>query len=150
MSPNQALDWFVWTSGGVHTSHVKTHLNGFVINTNVDILLFPHYTEWVINYQGPIDIFNSISKSWYKALNIWNVSTIVLKHKSVVRGLAQAVAMTGSDLSSSSKPWKAQYKTSFVVYEEFHEQVKWPALSLKDVCYILFDQLHIWEQMFCH
>ena len=41
-----------------------------------------------------------------------------------VRGLAQAVAMTGSDLSSSSKPWKAQYKTSFVVYEEFHEQVK--------------------------
>ena len=45
-------------------------------------------------------------------------------HILVVRGLAQAVAMTGSDLSSSSKPWKAQYKTSFVVYEEFHEQVK--------------------------
>ena len=108
------------------------------------------YIERVINYQGPIDIFNSLSKSWYKALNIWNVSTIFLKHKSVDRGLAQAVAMTGSDLSSSSKPWKAQYKTSFVVYEEFHEQVKWPALSLKDVFYILFDQLHIWEQMFCH
>ena len=42
----------------------------------------------------------------------------------LVRGLAQAICMTGSDLSSSSKPWKAQYKTSFVVYEEFHEQVK--------------------------
>ena len=33
--------------------------------------------------------------------------------------------MTGSDLNSSSKPWKVQQKTSVVVYKEFHEQVSW-------------------------
>ena len=31
--------------------------------------------------------------------------------------------MTGCDLSSSSKPWGVQEKTTKVVYQEFHEQV---------------------------
>ena len=39
------------------------------------------------------------------------------------RLLVQAVSMTGCDLSSSSKPWGVQEKTTKVVYQEFHEQV---------------------------
>ena len=31
--------------------------------------------------------------------------------------------MTGCDLSSSSKPWSVQEKTTKVVYDEFYEQV---------------------------
>ena len=31
--------------------------------------------------------------------------------------------MTGSDLNSSAKPWDTQFRTSKVVYAEFHEQV---------------------------
>ena len=37
--------------------------------------------------------------------------------------LAQAIMMTGSDLSSSSKSWEAQYQTTAIIYEEFYEQV---------------------------
>ena len=39
------------------------------------------------------------------------------------RLLVQSIAMTGSDLNSSSKPWEIQVKTTKVVYEEFYEQV---------------------------
>lgn len=38
------------------------------------------------------------------------------------RMLAMALCMTGSDLNSSSKPWEVQYRTSKIVYAEFHEQ----------------------------
>ena len=37
--------------------------------------------------------------------------------------LAMALCMTGSDLNSSSKPWEVQFRTSKIVYAEFHEQV---------------------------
>ena len=40
------------------------------------------------------------------------------------RLLVQAIALSGSDLSSSSKPWTVQAQTAQVVYEEFHEQVQ--------------------------
>ena len=40
------------------------------------------------------------------------------------RRLAMALCMTGSDLNSSSKPWKTQFNTSKLVYAEFHEQVQ--------------------------
>ena len=40
------------------------------------------------------------------------------------RLLAQSICLTGSDLNSSSKPWNVQVKTTQVVYEEFHDQVK--------------------------
>ena len=40
------------------------------------------------------------------------------------RRLAMALCMTGSDLNSSSKPWETQFRTSKLVYSEFHEQVK--------------------------
>ena len=39
------------------------------------------------------------------------------------RLLVQSIAMTGSDLNSSSKPWEIQVRTTKVVYEEFYEQV---------------------------
>ena len=39
--------------------------------------------------------------------------------------LAMALCMTGSDLNSSSKPWEVQFRTSKIVYAEFHEQVNW-------------------------
>ena len=39
------------------------------------------------------------------------------------RLLVQSIAMTGSDLNSSSKPWDIQVRTTKVVYEEFYEQV---------------------------
>ena len=41
----------------------------------------------------------------------------------VNRLLVQSIAMTGSDLNSSSKPWDIQVRTTKVVYEEFYEQV---------------------------
>ena len=44
----------------------------------------------------------------------WNISD----H----RHLAMALCMTGSDLSSSSKPWPIQRRVSDIVYAEFHEQ----------------------------
>ena len=40
------------------------------------------------------------------------------------RLLVQAICLTGSDLNSSAKPWGIQEKTTQVVYQEFHEQVK--------------------------
>ena len=40
------------------------------------------------------------------------------------RLLVQSISMTGADLSSSSKPWYVQERTSKVVYQEFHEQVR--------------------------
>ena len=43
---------------------------------------------------------------------------------SCARLLVQAVCLTGSDLSSSTKPWSVQETTSAVVYQEFYEQVK--------------------------
>ena len=52
--------------------------------------------------------------------------TIVIFSK---RLLVQAVSMTGCDLSSSSKPWSVQEKTTKVVYDEFYEQVLRPSLS---------------------
>lgn len=44
--------------------------------------------------------------------------------RSCARLLVQAICLTGSDLSSSTKPWSVQERTSSVVYQEFHEQVK--------------------------
>ena len=44
----------------------------------------------------------------------WNISD----H----RHLAMSLCMTGSDLSSSSKPWPVQRRVSDIVYAEFHEQ----------------------------
>ncbi|CAH1180236.1 unnamed protein product [Phaedon cochleariae] len=38
------------------------------------------------------------------------------------RMLIQAIAMTGSDLSASAKPWKIQAKTVKVIFEEFYDQ----------------------------
>ena len=50
---------------------------------------------------------------WYEFGHYWYV----------FRMLAQAIMMTGSDLSSSSKSWEAQYQTTAIIYEEFYEQV---------------------------
>ncbi|XP_050513752.1 probable 3',5'-cyclic phosphodiesterase pde-5 isoform X1 [Diabrotica virgifera virgifera] len=38
------------------------------------------------------------------------------------RRLIQAIAMTGSDLSASAKPWDIQVKTVEVIFEEFYDQ----------------------------
>ncbi|XP_074038739.1 probable 3',5'-cyclic phosphodiesterase pde-5 isoform X2 [Leptinotarsa decemlineata] len=38
------------------------------------------------------------------------------------RRLLQAIAMTGSDLSASAKPWKIQKETVKVIFEEFYDQ----------------------------
>ncbi|XP_018572248.1 probable 3',5'-cyclic phosphodiesterase pde-5 isoform X2 [Anoplophora glabripennis] len=38
------------------------------------------------------------------------------------RGLIQAIAMTGSDLSASAKPWDIQVETVKVIFEEFYQQ----------------------------
>ncbi|VEN34412.1 unnamed protein product [Callosobruchus maculatus] len=38
------------------------------------------------------------------------------------RKLLQAIAMTGSDLSASAKPWDIQVETVKVIFEEFYEQ----------------------------
>ncbi len=37
--------------------------------------------------------------------------------------LVEAVAMTGSDLCASSKPWDLQMQTVATIYEEFYKQV---------------------------
>ncbi|KAJ8950657.1 hypothetical protein NQ318_010858, partial [Aromia moschata] len=38
------------------------------------------------------------------------------------RGLLKAIAMTGSDLSASAKPWNIQVETVKVIFEEFYQQ----------------------------
>jgi len=37
--------------------------------------------------------------------------------------LLLAVAMTGSDLSASAKPWPQQIRTVRVIFDEFYQQV---------------------------
>ena len=49
------------------------------------------------------------------------------------RMLAMALCMTGSDLNSSSKPWEVQYRTSKIVYAEFHEQVRMQDIARQDM-----------------
>ena len=38
----------------------------------------------------------------------------------------QAVAMTGCDLSASTKPWKTQEEIVKVIFDEFYDQVNFP------------------------
>ena len=53
---------------------------------------------------------------------IWYLVLILLFVTTLHRLLAMSLCMTGSDLSSSSKPWPIQRKVSDIVYAEFHEQ----------------------------
>ena len=39
------------------------------------------------------------------------------------RKLVQAIAMTGCDLSACTKPWKVQYETVKVIFQEFYAEV---------------------------
>ena len=58
------------------------------------------------------------------------VLAIITNFLSCIRMLAMALCMTGSDLNSSSKPWEVQFRTSKIVYAEFHEQVIYRVFSL--------------------
>ena len=53
--------------------------------------------------------------------------------KIISRMLAMALCMTGSDLNSSSKPWEVQFRTSKIVYAEFHEQVRMQEIARQDM-----------------
>lgn len=54
----------------------------------------------------------------------------------IFRLLVQAITLTGSDLSSSSKLWPEQEKTSEIIYKEFYEQVK--KIHLKNKITVFF------------
>ncbi|XP_017774954.1 PREDICTED: probable 3',5'-cyclic phosphodiesterase pde-5 isoform X2 [Nicrophorus vespilloides] len=43
-------------------------------------------------------------------------------HNQDHRLLIQAIAMTGSDLSASAKPWEVQVKTVDIIFQEFYDQ----------------------------
>ncbi len=64
----------------------------------------------------------------------------------IFRLLVQAITLTGSDLSSSSKPWPEQEKTSEIIYREFYEQVKDAiqnvSLSIFSDISVLFHKFH--------
>ncbi|KAJ8979763.1 hypothetical protein NQ317_015240 [Molorchus minor] len=54
---------------------------------------------------------------------IYSTSTMEHHHfNQTVTILQQAIAMTASDLSASSKPWDIQVETVKVIFEEFYQQ----------------------------
>ena len=113
---------------GVQEKTTKVVYQEFHEQVFMQIFLQHCQISRVVNFPGSFFNFPEIAYTNFRKLGTYYSKYIIKKANFLIlytrsRLSAQALIMTGSDLSSSSKSWDVQDQTTKVVYEEFHEQV---------------------------
>ena len=104
----------------------KARLANIVKENQFDWNISDHRFSVVMNYSNYLNIRNWYWVKYMFGIHFHEPNSVFGKIlpfvTSLHRLLAMSLCMTGSDLSSSSKPWPIQRKVSDIVYAEFHEQ----------------------------